>query len=184
MADYAKEYASLIAEAGEHAGAREILVRRVQAVLIEELEPDERPGFIISLYESLRPEHRPQFDTLLSEHCTSGPKEVFPQLEISRAISEKPDSEKDPEPNLYAPGLFGKQASITKAERELEDARAQLQLGNTEAAKQLLVTALSTVQAGGWTIWEGPVACSIQAERLLKEAASDASDLTTRYRRL
>ncbi|MCL4207962.1 MAG: trypsin-like peptidase domain-containing protein, partial [Pirellulaceae bacterium] len=177
---YAREYASLFGEAADQLSVRKILVRRVHAVLTEEMEPDERAGFITTLYEALRPEHRPQFDSLLSVYGFRGPNEGHPRPEEARVVSEKPDSEKAPEPDLYAPGLFGKQASITNAEGQLEDARAQFQLGNTDAAKQLLVSTLLTVQAGGWCVWERPATCSIMAERLLKEAASDASDLTAR----
>jgi hypothetical protein len=178
---YAQEYASLFSEAAEQLRVREILVRRLHAVLIEEMEPYERTGFINAFYGALQQEHRSHFDSLFTEYVSSGPTEAFAQPESIPANSQESDSRKDLEPDLYAPGLFGKQDSITKAEGELDRARAQLQIGNTNATKQLLVNALSTVQAGGWTIWEGPAECSREAERLLKETSTDASDLTTRY---
>ena len=91
--------------------------------------------------------------------------------------TEGDKDENDENDRIFFPGTFGTRKSIRTSEQLLEQAKSELEIENYDEVKKILVSALHTVQDGGWNIWTRPSASTNECFELLANNVDDEKQL-------
>lgn len=103
-------------------------------------------------------------------------------LDVVPRSSEKVERTSDEElDHFFVPGMFGKQSALREASTILASADQALAIRNFEQANLDATRALSTIQEGGWSIWQDSSEAVRRAESIVELSGVDASQITKLY---
>ena len=98
-------------------------------------------------------------------------------------LGENPSRETERD-GFFLPGVFGRMSVFDDAEERMGHAENELDLGNRERARQLLVEFLEQIQTQGWSVWNRPEENVVAAQRQLVDTSIDVSELVRAYKSL
>jgi len=176
IADYGAVFATLANVAAADPSQHADLLRRADFVLNAETPVSRRDKFA----HAFRLKLTSTAETLLAALLPPAPppKEPLKPVVPPETTNEETDEKEDD--RFFAPGVFGRKSAQREADRILQDAEAQLALGNKAAAKALAVKALECLQKGEWDIWHS-LSGARRAEEILLLEETDAASLIRRY---
>lgn len=169
--DFVGEFAKIANEVG----ADPIIVRRTVFVADSETPVGDRVKFAEAFRKVLRADLHAAFALVLSGLPLLVPPNAKPEPEAAN------DEEQETPSGLLNTGVFGRRKDLIESEKIQLEARRQKSLGNLRAAKQKAVKMLQTAQTGGWSIWGNLSESAREAEALLTEGETSASDVIRYY---
>lgn len=201
LADWGKEYATIIAELVNRPEDLERAVARVGSItnslnnerawlllqaFVSELPPDLRTDFaqlLDKVKSTLDDRQLEQLKSLFGLRDEQRRKADAPKREprLPSSPEDIPNADTEAEDNrFFIPGTFGKPSAARDARTQIAQARVQVNRRNFSAATQACIGGLRTLQAGGWPIWSNGHSGS-EAEQLIDAQVHSADELARLY---
>ena len=175
---FAQAYSLLINEIATESSSLDQAFDRIKIICESEFDNlEHRSNFISSLVSNLDEYAKgtflakfPDVVIQLGEDSTNTPIDEDAKSVGSEAGKEDSDS-------MHLPGTFGSRNSIEGANLALSNASKHLRRRNNSEAKKEIISAMSTFQEGGWSLWRGSSSLMNQGKLLLLQTDSSISEL-------
>ncbi|HHF2953601.1 TPA: AVAST type 1 anti-phage system protease Avs1b [Vibrio diabolicus] len=175
---FAHSYGLLINKIANDSTSLNLALNRVVIICDSEFSNlNDRSEFISSLAFYLNEHVKKTFAAKFPDSSIQ-PSEESTNSPLNERV--KPDYEevggKDSD-TIYLPGTFGSTSSIEEANVALSNANRHLRRRNHSEAKKEVISAMSAIQNGGWSLWSGSSSVVNQGKSLLLQTDSSVSDL-------
>ncbi|TON64921.1 hypothetical protein CGH51_24300, partial [Vibrio parahaemolyticus] len=175
---FAYAYSLLINKLANDNALLDLALDRVEIICESEFDSlNDRLEFISSLASNLNEHVKRIFATRFPESIAqSGPDLTkIPSREGSK--SDNREAETKDSDTIHFPGTFGSSNSIEEANVALSNASRHLRRRNNSEAKNEVISAMSAMESGGWSLWNGTTSVVEQGKSLLLQTDSSVSDL-------
>lgn len=192
LRDWGEAYAGLIQEISYNKTDLSWAIQRIGR--IAESMNSERAWLLFhGLVEALPETLKHEFSVTMGQYRASFSPSQFHQLasrfglldEIITASAQKPertdtDDEESAQERFSIPGTFGSRRSVKEALQVLQEAQKQAKRRNTSATVERALSALRTLQNGGWSIWTSNHSVH-EADLLIRQNVLSADMLARLY---
>jgi hypothetical protein len=175
---FARAYSLLIKKISNDSISLDLALDRIEIICESEFNNlKDRSGFVMSMTSHFDERLIETFATRFPAYIIQ-PDEDSPDIPLHKDLKpESREAEKKDVDSIPLPGTFGSRNSIEEANAILSKASRYLRRRNNSEAKKEVISAMNTIQDGGWSLWYGSSSVVEQGKSLLLQTDSSVSDL-------
>ncbi|MEZ9436596.1 AVAST type 1 anti-phage system protease Avs1b [Vibrio lentus] len=175
---FAHAYSLLINKLANDNALLDLALDRVEIICESEFDSlDDRLEFISSLASNLNEHVKRIFAARFPESIAQPGPDLIKTPSREGSKSDNREAETKDSDTIHFPGTFGSSNSIEEANVALSNASRHLRRRNNSEAKNEVISAMSAMQSGGWSLWNGTTSVVEQGKSLLLQTDSSVSDL-------
>lgn len=175
---FARAYSLLIDKIANDRASLALVLDRIEIICESEFNNlEDRSDFVASVTSKFDVHLKNTFAKRFPDYSIQPDVASF---ETQLHVDSKPetrDTEKKDEDAIPLPGTFGSNRSVEEANVALANASRYLRRKNYSEAKREVISAMKSIQEGGWSLWYGSSSIVEQAKSLLVQTDSSVSDL-------
>lgn len=175
---FTRAYSLLIDKVSNDKTSLDLVLDRIEIICESEFNNlKDRSEFIASITSYLGEHLTAKFAIRFPDYTIQSDVDSsdYPLYKSSKSESRKAET-KDVD-TIPLPGTFGSSRSIEEANVALLNASRYLRRGNHSEAKKEVISAMNSIQDGGWSLWSGSSSIVEQGKSLLLQTDSSVSDL-------
>lgn len=168
---FAESYKLLIDKVSGDDNALTMIMDRLEVICESEFEnKKDCSEFIVLIASSIPERYTETFEARFTNYMVLPEPQrttlTIPEENTVKA-NNRANEQKEDSDAIYMPGLFGSRTSISEATTSLAKVEKYLRRRNFSEAQKEIISGLTLIQSGGWSIWGGQVSKVADGQSLL-----------------
>ncbi|HDX8333745.1 TPA: trypsin-like peptidase domain-containing protein [Raoultella ornithinolytica] len=182
---FAESYKLLIDKVSGDDNALTMIMDRLEVICESEFEnKKDCSEFIVLIASSIPERYTETFEARFTNYMVLPEPQrttlTIPEENTVKA-NNRANEQKEDSDAIYMPGLFGSRTSISEATTSLAKVEKYLRRRNFSEAQKEIISGLTLIQSGGWSIWGGQVSKVADGQSLLLRTNGSVCDLVKLY---